>query len=141
MIASIAASYAARPDTGIEDIVRLVARLREELGSAPQPVASRAARSVPVAAAHAPATAAGPEAPALPVAQAVTRDKVYCLCCGKGFKMLKRHLGTEHGLTEDQYRRRFSLPEDMPLVAPSYSERKARHARDVGLGRYARVGA
>ncbi|MEI4473487.1 MucR family transcriptional regulator [Frigidibacter sp. MR17.24] len=158
MIASIAAAYAARPDTGIEDIVRLVARLRDELGAgadtpaahppAPRFVpAARPAQPVAPAPAHmsAPRAAVPPAAddaaPALPLSQAVTRDKVYCLCCGKGFKMLKRHLGTEHGMTEDQYRRHFGLPEDMPLVAPSYSERKARHAREVGLGKYARIGA
>ena len=52
--------------------------------------------------------------------------------------MLKRHLKAEHGLTEDEYRARFDLPADMPLVAPNYSERKAAYAKRVGLGRYQR---
>ena len=71
-------------------------------------------------------------------AQSVTRDEIFCLCCGKGFKMLKRHLGAEHGMTEEDYRAAFDLPPSMPLVAPSYSERKAAYARKAGLGTYAR---
>ncbi|MEH6360443.1 MAG: MucR family transcriptional regulator [Amylibacter sp.] len=63
--------------------------------------------------------------PALPINQAVTQNQVFCLCCGKGFKMIKRHLGVEHGLTEGEYRKLFDLPESMPLVAPSYSDKKA----------------
>lgn len=76
--------------------------------------------------------------PAIPIEQAVTEDKVYCLCCGRGFTMLKRHLKAEHGLTEDEYRALYGLPEDMPLVAPAYSERKAAYAKRVGLGKYQR---
>jgi predicted transcriptional regulator len=70
--------------------------------------------------------------------KAVTRDKVFCMCCGKGFKMLKRHIGAEHGLTEAQYRARFGLPADFPLVAPNYSEMKANYAKKAGLGKYSR---
>lgn len=125
LLATVAAAYAARPDVTADDIVALVGKLRRELegaaaGPAPQP-----------------ATPGRPE-PALPLDRAVTHDKVYCLCCGKGFKMLKRHLGAEHGLTEAAYRTLFDLPEDMPLVAPSYSERKASYAREAGFGRYDR---
>ena len=80
----------------------------------------------------------GPSEPAMPVDRAVTRDKVYCLCCGKGFKMLRRHLGAEHGLTEAEYRTMFDLPEDTPLVAPSYSEKKAEYAREAGFGKHRR---
>jgi predicted transcriptional regulator len=52
--------------------------------------------------------------------------------------MLKRHLKAEHGLTEENYRSMFSLPNDMPLVAPSYSARKAEYARSAGLGKHSR---
>jgi len=76
--------------------------------------------------------------PALPISQAVTQNQVFCLCSGIGFKMIKRHLGVEHGLTESEYRKLFDLPESMPLVAPSYSDRKAAHAKKVGLGKYHR---
>lgn len=130
MIAQIAAAYASRPDVSADDIIALVGRLTQAL----DPEAEAAAllnETSPT-----PATAA--TAPAIPVEQAITQDKVYCLCCGKGFKMLKRHLGSEHGLTEAEYRAMFNLPEDMPLVAPSYSKRKADYAKQAGFGKYAR---
>jgi len=124
-IARIVAAYAARPDVGPDEIVALYNRLNGEGGAIPAPA--------PVA--LAPGT---DRAPALPLEKAVTEDKVFCLCCGRGFKMLKRHLGSEHGMTEAEYRRTFGLPEDMPLVAPSYSRRKAAHAKEAGFGKYDR---
>ncbi|TMV85819.1 MucR family transcriptional regulator [Thioclava sp. BHET1] len=142
VIASVAAAYAGRPDTSADDILNLVARLSSQLSGfeANNDGASAAATAgdsrLSVAPEHAPITAR--VSPALPLDQAVTNDKVYCLCCGKGFKMLKRHLGSEHGLSEDDYRAMFELPADMPLVAPSYSERKAAYAKQVGLGKYNR---
>ncbi|MGR3465447.1 MucR family transcriptional regulator [Limimaricola sp.] len=131
LLSTIVASYAARPDVGSDDIVALVAKLRRELGLEEDDAAPTRAEP-PVA---------GGLTPALPVSRAVTPDKVFCLCCGKGFKMLKRHLGAEHGMTEAEYRAAFGLPEEMPLVAPSYSQRKANYARKVGFGRYSREAA
>ena len=52
--------------------------------------------------------------------------------------MLTRHLKAEHGLSEDEYRQIFALPEEFPLVAPKYSERKAAYAKQTGLGKYRR---
>ncbi|MHA6327053.1 Ros/MucR family transcriptional regulator [Roseivivax sp. CAU 1753] len=123
-IAAIVASYAARPEVGPDDIVELVRKLRNEVdggGSAASKV-----------------KASGSATPARPISEAVEQDKVYCLCCGKGFKMLKRHIGSEHGLTEERYRHMFGLADDFPLVAPSYSERKANYAKKKGLGKYDR---
>lgn len=126
VLAAIVAAYATRQDVTADDIVTLVGKLRQEFGDeAPVSVG-----------AHAPAPRR--ETPAIPIENAVTHDKVFCLCCGKGFKMLKRHLGAEHGLTESAYRAMFGLAEDFPLVAPSYSERKASYARRVGFGKYDR---
>ena len=56
-----------------------------------------------------------------------------------GFKMLKRHIGAEHGLTEAAYRETFGLPDDFALVAPDYSELKAKTAKKLGLGTYDRT--
>ncbi|MCR8550575.1 MucR family transcriptional regulator [Salipiger sp. P9] len=124
MVSRIVAAYASRPDVTPDEIVALYRRLTGEMGGTP---------------AVAPAPQANPGMrPALPIEQAVTEDKVYCLCCGRGFKMLKRHLGAEHGMTEAEYRAAFGLPEDMPLVAPSYSRKKASHAKEAGLGKYDR---
>ncbi|GHD99218.1 MucR family transcriptional regulator [Defluviimonas sp. 20V17] len=136
-VAMIASAFAARPDTSIDDIVELVARLTRQFQAAPLG-ADHAIVTAPVARSGAQQAVAHP---AMAPEQAVTEDKVYCLCCGKGFKMLKRHLGAEHGLTEDEYRARFNLPADMPLVAPSYSARKADYAKRMGLGKYRREDA
>ena len=76
--------------------------------------------------------------PAVPVAESFTDDSVTCLCCGRSFTMLKRHLRAEHGLSESEYRIKFNLDDDHPLVAPNYSLRKADYAKKAGLGRYAR---
>jgi len=74
----------------------------------------------------------------VPVAESFTDDSVTCLCCGRSFTMLKRHLRAEHGLSESEYRIKFNLDDDHPLVAPNYSLRKADYAKKAGLGRYAR---
>ncbi|WP_102223641.1 MucR family transcriptional regulator [Acidimangrovimonas sediminis] len=137
MVASIAAAFASRPDTTIDDIVELVARLTRQLETT-RGVSAVTGNMAPGAPG---APGAGSALPAMPPEQAVTEDKVYCLCCGKGFKMLKRHLGAEHGLTEDEYRALYNLPADMPLVAPSYSARKADYAKKMGLGKYSREDA
>lgn len=125
-IGRIVAAFATRPDVGPDEIVALFNRLSGEAQTQP------ADATVPAA------TAGVDRRPALPVDKAVTEDKVFCLCCGRGFKMLKRHLGSEHDMTEAEYRRTFGLPEDMPLVAPSYSRKKADHARQAGFGKYDR---
>lgn len=75
--------------------------------------------------------------PAVPVKKSVFDDHIVCLECGKGFRMLKRHLEREHGLTTDEYRQRFVLPRDYPLVAPEYAATRATIAKNIGLGRKA----
>ena len=135
-VARVVAAYAARADTSQDDIVALARRLSEVFSSlGDSPAASPAAAPEPRKSTRVSVDA---PTPAVPIEKAVTDDKVYCLCCGRGFTMLKRHLKAEHGLTEEEYRTLFNLPEDMPLVAPNYSERKAAYAKRVGLGTYRR---
>lgn len=76
-----------------------------------------------------------PPVPAVPIETSVKKDAIACLECGKGFKTLKRHLSTEHDMTPAEYKERWDLPKDYPLVAPSYSKRRADTARKIGLGR------
>jgi len=76
-----------------------------------------------------------PPAPAVPIDASVGKDAIICLDCGKGFKTLKRHLSTEHGLAPAEYKARWQLSKDYPLVAPSYSKRRADTAKKIGLGR------
>jgi predicted transcriptional regulator len=68
------------------------------------------------------AAAAEPHQPAVPVTKSVFPDHIVCLECGKQMTMLKRHLMTEHNMTIDQYRAKWSLPSNYPMVAPNYAE-------------------
>ncbi|SEH27475.1 MucR family transcriptional regulator [Magnetospirillum fulvum] len=72
--------------------------------------------------------------PAVPVRKSVTPDAVYCLECGKPQKMLKRHLQTAHALSVDEYRAKWSLPSDYPMVASTYAARRSELAKSIGLG-------
>ena len=65
-----------------------------------------------------------PRAPAVPVDQSVKHDYIVCLEDGKKLRMLRRYLMTQHGLTPDQYRARWGLPADYPMVAPASAERR-----------------
>jgi predicted transcriptional regulator len=83
--------------------------------------------------------AAQPEAqtlvPAVPARKSVTADYVVCLEDGKKFKSLKRHLRTHYDLTPDEYRRKWGLPADYPMVAPNYAKARSTLAKKMGLGR------
>ena len=73
--------------------------------------------------------------PAVPIKKSVTADAVICLECGRLLKSIKRHIGTAHGLTVDEYRVKWSLPADYPMVAPNYAAHRSELAVKIGLGR------
>ena len=73
--------------------------------------------------------------PAVSIRASVKPDHIVCLEDGKKLKMLKRHLMTHYNLTPDQYRARWSLPADYPMVAPNYAEKRRELAKAIGLGR------
>ena len=73
--------------------------------------------------------------PAVPIRRSVTDDHIVCLEDGKKLKMLKRHLMTDHGMTPEEYRARWGLKPDYPIVAPSYSAQRRLLAKQIGLGR------
>jgi predicted transcriptional regulator len=73
--------------------------------------------------------------PAVPVKQSVRQDRIICLEDGKSFSMLKRHLMTDHKLTPQQYREKWDLPRDYPMVAPNYAQTRSALAKKIGLGR------
>jgi len=75
--------------------------------------------------------------PAVPVKKSVSNDFIICLEDGKKFKSLKRHLRTHYNLSPDEYRAKWNLPADYPMVAPSYSETRSSLAKQNGLGRKA----
>lgn len=134
-VARIVAAFAAREAATVEEVVELANRLSQTFTGLPETKTQSALRS---SASQAATQVIADGIPAIPIEDAVTDDTVYCLCCGRGFTMLKRHLMAEHGLTEEQYRIKFGLAEDFPLVAPNYSQRKAAYAKEVGLGKYRR---
>ena len=73
--------------------------------------------------------------PAVPVKRSVTPNHIVCLEDGKKLKMLKRHLKTAYDLTPEQYRERWGLAADYPMVAPNYAKQRSRLAKQIGLGR------
>jgi predicted transcriptional regulator len=73
--------------------------------------------------------------PAVPVKSSVVASHIVCLDCGKKFSMIKRHLMTDHKLTPEQYRQRWSLLPSYPLVAPNYAKTRSALAKKIGLGR------
>ena len=73
--------------------------------------------------------------PAVPIRKSVFADYLVCLEDGKKLKMLKRHLATSYDMTPDQYRERWELPRDYPMVAPNYAQQRSSLAKQIGLGR------
>ena len=71
--------------------------------------------------------------PAVSIRKSVTPDHIVCIDCGKKFKSLKRHIGTDHDLTPDQYRERWGLRFDYPMVAPNYAEARSKLAKKIGI--------
>lgn len=72
--------------------------------------------------------------PVVPVRKSVTPDLLFCLQCGRGFSMLKRHLQTDHETMPDEYRAKWGLPTSYPMVAPNYAARRSDLAKKIGLG-------
>ena len=77
--------------------------------------------------------------PVVPVEQSVTDDYIICLEDGKELKMLKRHLRAVYNMSPEQYRARWGLPENYPMVAPNYAKKRSNLAKQNGLGRVAQV--
>src|SRR5687767_5314350 len=78
--------------------------------------------------------------PKVPIRSSVKPDYIVCLEDGKRLKMLKRHLMTHYNLTPDQYRAKWNLPSDYPMVAPNYAEQRRTLAKKIGLGTQRRKG-
>jgi len=79
-----------------------------------------------------------PLKPAVPVKRSINSDFLVCLEDGKKFKSLKRHLRTQYNMTPDQYREKWGLPPDYPMVAPNYAAARSQLAKQMGLGQQRR---
>lgn len=73
--------------------------------------------------------------PAVPVNKSITPDYLVCLEDGRKLKMLKRYLRSRYDMTPEEYRARWNLPSDYPMVAPNYAKRRSEFAKEIGLGR------
>jgi predicted transcriptional regulator len=100
----------------LPDLIQAVYASLAALGQAPEPIDEKLT-------------------PAVSVRASIKPDAVTCLDCGAKMKMLKRHLGTEHGMTPAEYRARWNLPADYPMVAPDYAAKRKELAVRIGLGR------
>jgi predicted transcriptional regulator len=124
LTAQIVAAHAAHNDVPAGDLPGLIRAVHAALlGRVGAPAVS-AESSVP---------AARP-APAVPPGESVFPDYIICLEDGRQLKMLRRHLMNAYGLTPEQYRIRWDLPPDYPMVAPNYAARRSALARESGLG-------
>ena len=79
-----------------------------------------------------------PLKPSISLKKSISPDYIVCLEDGKKFRSLKRHLRTQYNLTPEQYRSKWGLPKDYPMVAPSYAEARSRLAKQMGLGQQRR---
>ena len=120
MAVDVVAAYVAQnsvPAAELPDVIQTVYGTLDNLNGAP---------------AEAPAE---PQKPAVPVRRSVADDHIVCLEDGKKLKMLKRYLRSQYDMSPEDYRRKWGLPADYPMVAPNYSKRRSQFAKQIGLGR------
>ena len=118
--ADIVAAYVSRNAVGaagLPDLIRTVHHSLSSLTDAPPPAPREKQK------------------PAVPISKSVQRDYIVCLEDGAHLKMLKRYLRSRFGLSPEDYRRKWGLPPEYPMVAPAYAERRSDFARQIGLGK------
>jgi predicted transcriptional regulator len=120
-VAKITASYVSHHNLAPEQIPELIASVHRAIAGLGQSAEAPAALT-----------------PAVSVRRSVQRDSVTCLDCGWKGKMLRRHLTTRHGLSAEDYLKRWGLAGDHPLTAPAYSAQRSALAKQLGLGRGSR---
>jgi predicted transcriptional regulator len=123
LTSEIVAAYVAHNAVSTTDLPKLIHEVYQGLCA----LASTSDNNVP-------APASTPK-PAVPIKKSYTAEAITCLECGLKFKTLKRHINTDHNLSSDQYRDKWNLPDNYPMVAPVYSQRRSELAKAVGLGR------
>jgi len=126
LTADIVAAYVSNNTVAAADIASLISEvhgaLKKTTGGAAEPAAEAAK-------------------PAVPVKKSVTPEYLVCLEDGKKFKSLKRHLRTHYNLSPEEYREKWGLPADYPMVAPAYAAARSELAKKMGLGQQRRRGA
>ncbi len=121
LVTKVVAAYVAHSRVPVAELPALVNTVHQALQATPTPE-----NAEPVALA---------QKPAVSVRKSVQPEHIVCLECGRTMAMLKRHLRADHELTPDAYRSKWNLPEEYPLVAPNYAEKRSKLAHASGLGR------
>src|SRR3712207_66531 len=124
MTADIVSAYVSNSSVSVAELPALIQQVHKALSD----VASGADAQ----------EAAPPATPAVPVKKSITPDYLVCLEDGRKFKSLKRHLRTKYNMTPEQYREKWALPADYPMVAPNYAKARSELAKEMGLGQQRR---
>ena len=115
---NIVSAHVANNSVALTDLPRLIREVHETLVSVGSGAPSEKERPTP----------------AIPIRRSVTPEYIICLEDGKKLKMLKRHLKTAYNMTPEEYRERWGLPADYPMVAPNYAKQRSKLAKEIGLG-------
>ena len=119
MTARLVASYVRQNNLSADQLPELIRSVHGSLKATevePEPIPEKAQK------------------PVVSIKKSITPDYIVCLEDGKRLKMLKRHLKTAYNMTPEEYRARWSLPPDYPMVAPNYAAKRSKLAKDIGLG-------
>ena len=127
MTADIVSAYVSNSSVSVADLPALIQQVHKAL------VGIADSASTP--------EAAPPAAPAVSIKKSITPDFLICLEDGRKFKSLKRHLRTKYDMSPEQYRAKWSLPKDYPMVAPNYAQARSALAKQMGLGQGGRKAA
>lgn len=117
IIAEITSAYVSHNPIHIDDTGDLILQINQSITALTQAPSASSRRA------------------AVPVEESVTSQNIICLECGRGFRLLKSHLALEHDLTPFEYRQRWKLPGDYPMVPPGYAQDRSRIAKATGLGK------
>jgi predicted transcriptional regulator len=120
MTAEIVTAYVAANEVAAADLPSVIASVHQALAGVTSPAAQPEAET--------------PPEPAVPIKRSVNPDYIVCLEDGRKFKSLKRHLRTKYGMAPDDYRAKWGLPSDYPMVAPNYAKARSELAKQMGLG-------
>jgi predicted transcriptional regulator len=121
LTAEIVSAYVSNNRVSVAELPDLIASIHNSLNALGEPVLAPVIDE--------------PLVPAVSIKKSITPDYIICLEDGKHFKSMKRHLATKFGMTPDEYRRKWNLPSDYPMVAAGYAAKRSELALSLGLGR------
>lgn len=119
MVTEIVSAYVSRNPVAANELPAIIKNVHATLGGFASPKEERSL----------------PRTPAVPVKKSIQPDYIVCLEDGKKLKMLKRYLRSRYKLSPEQYRERWNLPPDYPMVAPNYAQKRSDFAKKIGLGK------